>query len=44
MGLDEAHMFKTPVDLDKVPDYCKVVAFPTDLSTIEKKLANSFYR
>ena len=44
MGLDEAHMFKTPVDLDTLPDYCKVVAFPTDLSTIEKKLANSFYR
>ena len=37
-------MFIAPVDLDQLPDYCKVVAFPTDLSTIEKKLANGFYR
>ena len=44
LNLDEAHMFKDPIDLYHVPDYCKVVAYPTDLSTIQKKLANGVYR
>lgn len=42
--LDEAFMFREPVDVEEVPTYCKVVAFPTDLSTIRERLSNGFYR
>ncbi|XP_051877106.1 bromodomain and WD repeat-containing protein 3 isoform X4 [Pristis pectinata] len=36
--------FCAPVDLHAYPLYCTVVAYPTDLSTIKKKLENRFYR
>jgi PH-interacting protein len=42
--LDEAHMFRNPVDLELVPMYYSCVAFPTDLSTIMERLRNRFYR
>lgn len=44
LGLDEAHMFREPVSLESVPNYCTVVAFPTDLGTITEKLFHRFYR
>ena len=43
-GLAEAYQFREPVPLDVVQDYCRVIAFPTDLSTITKRLQNGFYR
>ena len=42
--LDEAAMFLEPVNLEDNPDYCTVVPFPTDLSTIRTRLQNRFYR
>lgn len=41
---DKAYEFRQPVDLDKYPEYCKVVAFTTDLSVIIQRLRNDFYR
>jgi hypothetical protein len=43
-GLAEAYQFREAVPLDVVQDYCRVVAFPTDLSTITRRLQNGFYR
>ena len=43
-GLAEAYQFREPVPLDVVQDYCRVIAFPTDLSTITKRLQSGFYR
>lgn len=42
--LDEAFMFRHPVDLEEEPMYCLAVPFPTDLSTIRERLQNLFYR
>ena len=42
--LDEAFMFRHPVDLEEEPTYCLAVPFPTDLSTIRERLQNLFYR
>ena len=42
--LDEAYMFRDPVDLEQVPSYCTLVPFPTDLSTITQRLRNKLYR
>ena len=42
--LDEAFMFRQPVDLEEEPMYCVAVPFPTDLSTIRERLQNQFYR
>ncbi|XP_060688587.1 bromodomain and WD repeat-containing protein 3 isoform X1 [Hemiscyllium ocellatum] len=44
MTLEMAAPFSAPVDLCAYPLYCTVVAYPTDLSTIKKKLENGFYR
>ena len=41
--MEEAAPFKEPVDLELYPDYCTVVAMPTDLSIIKTKLLNKFY-
>ena len=43
-SLAEAYQFREPVSFDVVQDYCQVIAFPTDLSTITKRLENGFYR
>lgn len=42
--LVEAKDFLQPVDFVKESKYCKVVAYPTSLSTIIEKLKNKFYR
>lgn len=39
-----AKAFASPVNLQDYPLYCTVVAYPTDLSTIRKRLENRFYR
>ncbi|XP_078068075.1 bromodomain and WD repeat-containing protein 3 isoform X4 [Mustelus asterias] len=44
LTLEMAAAFSAPVDLCAYPLYCTVVAYPTDLSTIMKKLENRFYR
>uniref|UniRef100_A0A2K6FCT2 Bromodomain and WD repeat domain containing 3 n=1 Tax=Propithecus coquereli TaxID=379532 RepID=A0A2K6FCT2_PROCO len=42
--LDFASPFAVPVDLSAYPLYCTVVAYPTDLNTIRRRLENRFYR
>uniref|UniRef100_A0A4W5LUL4 Bromodomain and WD repeat domain containing 3 n=1 Tax=Hucho hucho TaxID=62062 RepID=A0A4W5LUL4_9TELE len=44
LTLDLAKAFASPVDLRDYPLYCTVVAYPTDLSTIRRRLENRFYR
>uniref|UniRef100_A0AAQ5WZB5 Bromo domain-containing protein n=1 Tax=Amphiprion ocellaris TaxID=80972 RepID=A0AAQ5WZB5_AMPOC len=44
LTLDVAKAFSSPVNLRDYPLYCTVVAYPTDLSTIRKRLENRFYR
>uniref|UniRef100_A0A2K5RNF9 Bromodomain and WD repeat-containing protein 1 n=1 Tax=Cebus imitator TaxID=2715852 RepID=A0A2K5RNF9_CEBIM len=44
LNLDIAAAFAGPVDLCTYPKYCTVVAYPTDLYTIRKRLVNRFYR
>uniref|UniRef100_A0A667XY88 Bromodomain and WD repeat domain containing 3 n=1 Tax=Myripristis murdjan TaxID=586833 RepID=A0A667XY88_9TELE len=44
LTLDVAKAFAMPVDLRDYPLYCTAVAYPTDLSTIRKRLENRFYR
>uniref|UniRef100_A0A8C4IGY1 Bromodomain and WD repeat domain containing 3 n=1 Tax=Dicentrarchus labrax TaxID=13489 RepID=A0A8C4IGY1_DICLA len=42
--LEVAKAFASPVNLRDYPLYCTVVAYPTDLSTVRKRLENRFYR
>ncbi|XP_041108367.1 PH-interacting protein isoform X1 [Polyodon spathula] len=44
MTLDIAAPFVAPVDLQAYPTYCTVVAYLTDLGTIQERLENRFYR
>ncbi|KAM3601314.1 uncharacterized protein V6R79_010548 [Siganus canaliculatus] len=44
LTLEVAKAFASPVNLQDYPLYCTVVAYPTDLSTIRKRLENRFYR
>uniref|UniRef100_A0A452VH75 Bromodomain and WD repeat domain containing 3 n=1 Tax=Ursus maritimus TaxID=29073 RepID=A0A452VH75_URSMA len=44
LALDFASPFAVPVDLSAYPLYCTVVAYPTDLNTIRRRLENRFYR
>ncbi|XP_068918654.1 bromodomain and WD repeat-containing protein 3 isoform X3 [Petaurus breviceps papuanus] len=44
LTLDFASPFAVPVDLSAYPLYCTVVAYPTDLNTIRRRLENRFYR
>uniref|UniRef100_A0A8D2LS88 Bromodomain and WD repeat domain containing 3 n=1 Tax=Varanus komodoensis TaxID=61221 RepID=A0A8D2LS88_VARKO len=44
LSLDIANPFAVPVDLSAYPLYCTVVAYPTDLTTIRRRLENRFYR
>uniref|UniRef100_A0A6Q2YSU0 Bromo domain-containing protein n=1 Tax=Esox lucius TaxID=8010 RepID=A0A6Q2YSU0_ESOLU len=44
LTLDVAKAFASPVDLRDYPLYCTVVAYPTDLSTVRRRLENRFYR
>lgn len=41
---DISNPFAVPVDLSAYPMYCTVVAYPTDLTTIRRRLENRFYR
>lgn len=41
---DISAAFARPVDLNTYPKYSTVVAYPTDLSTIQLRLMNHFYR
>ena len=43
-GMEEAELFKEPVNLEEELVYCVVVPLPTDLRTIHTKLNNGFYR
>ena len=43
-AMDEMAAFAAPVDFAAFKDYCKAVAFPTDLATIRARLAHTFYR
>lgn len=42
--LDVACDFREPVNVKEVPSYNEVIPFPTDLSTIQERLMNGFYR
>uniref|UniRef100_A0ABM5EVK0 Bromodomain and WD repeat-containing protein 3 isoform X3 n=1 Tax=Pogona vitticeps TaxID=103695 RepID=A0ABM5EVK0_9SAUR len=44
LSLDISNPFAVPVDLSAYPLYCTVVAYPTDLTTIRRRLENRFYR
>uniref|UniRef100_A0A8C6P1E2 Bromodomain and WD repeat domain containing 3 n=1 Tax=Nothobranchius furzeri TaxID=105023 RepID=A0A8C6P1E2_NOTFU len=44
LTLDVAKAFASPVNLQQYPLYCTVVAYPTDLSTVRRRLENHFYR
>lgn len=44
LSTDVAKAFALPVNLRDYPLYCTAVAYPTDLSTIRKRLENRFYR
>ncbi|XP_034746089.1 bromodomain and WD repeat-containing protein 3 [Etheostoma cragini] len=44
LTLDVAKAFASPVNLRDYPLYCTAVAYPTDLSTIRKRVENHFYR
>ncbi|MFT7802669.1 bromodomain and WD repeat-containing protein 3 isoform X4, partial [Arapaima gigas] len=44
LTLDMATRFCSPVDLNCYPKYGTMVAYPTDLSTIRRRLENRFYR
>uniref|UniRef100_A0A803SWS2 Bromo domain-containing protein n=1 Tax=Anolis carolinensis TaxID=28377 RepID=A0A803SWS2_ANOCA len=44
LSLDMSNPFAVPVDLSAYPLYCTVVAYPTDLTTIRRRLENRFYR
>uniref|UniRef100_A0A452IHQ4 Bromodomain and WD repeat-containing protein 1 n=1 Tax=Gopherus agassizii TaxID=38772 RepID=A0A452IHQ4_9SAUR len=44
LTLDISNPFAVPVDLSAYPMYCTVVAYPTDLTTIRRRLENRFYR
>uniref|UniRef100_A0A8C3K905 Bromodomain and WD repeat-containing protein 1 n=1 Tax=Calidris pygmaea TaxID=425635 RepID=A0A8C3K905_9CHAR len=44
LSLDISNPFAVPVDLSAYPMYCTVVAYPTDLTTIRRRLENRFYR
>ncbi|XP_037835020.1 bromodomain and WD repeat-containing protein 3 isoform X3 [Kryptolebias marmoratus] len=44
LTLDVAKAFASPVNLQEYPLYSTAVAYPTDLSTIRRRLENRFYR
>ena len=44
MSLRIAEQFNAPVDLSRYPSYAYMVPYPTDLSTIMRRLERRFYR
>ncbi|KAG0348099.1 Bromodomain and WD repeat-containing protein 3 [Podila humilis] len=43
-AMDELQIFKTSVDFEAYPDYCKLVPYPMCLDSIQERLDNKFYR
>ncbi|KAG0054190.1 Bromodomain and WD repeat-containing protein 3 [Gryganskiella cystojenkinii] len=44
LQMDEFQIFKSQVDFEAYPDYCKAVAYPLCLDAIQDRLANGYYR
>lgn len=44
LQMDEFQVFKASVDFEAYPDYCKTVAYPICLESIQERLTNNFYR
>ncbi|KAF9432080.1 Bromodomain and WD repeat-containing protein 1 [Entomortierella beljakovae] len=42
--MDEFQVFKAPVDFVAYPDYCKAIAYPMCLESIQERLSNHYYR
>lgn len=43
-NLDEFQIFKSSVDFEAYPDYCKLVSYPICLDSIQERLESGFYR
>ncbi|KAG0202243.1 Bromodomain and WD repeat-containing protein 3 [Mortierella sp. GBA30] len=44
LQMDEFQIFKSSVDFEAYPDYCKAVAYPICLDSIQERLTSGFYR
>ncbi|KAG0222895.1 Bromodomain and WD repeat-containing protein 3 [Mortierella sp. GBA43] len=44
MQMDDFQIFKSSVDFEAYPDYCKTVAYPICLDAIYQRLTSGFYR
>ncbi|KAF9960849.1 Bromodomain and WD repeat-containing protein 3 [Mortierella alpina] len=44
LQMDEFQIFKSSVDFEAYPDYCKTVAYPMCLDSIHERLMSGFYR
>ncbi|KAG0364885.1 Bromodomain and WD repeat-containing protein 3 [Gamsiella multidivaricata] len=44
LRMEEFQIFKSSVDFEAYPDYCKAVAYPICLESIQERLASGFYR
>ncbi|KAF9361877.1 Bromodomain and WD repeat-containing protein 3 [Mortierella sp. AD094] len=44
LQMDEFQIFKSSVDFEAYPDYCKTVAYPICLESIQERLSSNFYR
>ncbi|KAI1320261.1 Bromodomain and WD repeat-containing protein 3 [Mortierella claussenii] len=42
--MDDFQIFKSSVDFEAYPDYCKTVAYPICLDSIQERLSSGFYR
>ncbi|KAG0302198.1 Bromodomain and WD repeat-containing protein 3 [Dissophora globulifera] len=42
--MEEFQVFKSSVDFEAYPDYCKTVAYPICLESIQERLTSGFYR
>jgi hypothetical protein len=43
-NLDEFQIFKSSVDFEAYPDYCKLIPYPICLDSIQDRLESGFYR
>lgn len=43
-NMDEFQIFKSSVDFEAYPDYCKLVSYPICLDSIQERLEGGFYR
>ncbi|KAF9111683.1 Bromodomain and WD repeat-containing protein 3 [Mortierella sp. AM989] len=44
LQMDEFQIFKSSVDFEAYPDYCKTIAYPICLESIQERLSSNFYR